>query len=211
MDKGNLQINVFSNSVANPVPNSKVSITDASGKVIETLETNQNGSTERIQLDAPPVEYTQKYSEKPYTTYNIQITADGFLPQLIEKIQIISSATAISKVTLETKATQEEIITVKPHTLWGTFPPKIPEAEEKPLPEPTGFMVLDTPVIPETIVVHGGLPDEPAPNYFVPFKDYIKNVASCEIYPTWPRQTLEANILAILSFTVNRVFTVITS
>jgi len=63
-------------------------------------------------------------------------------------------------------------------------------------------------VIPETIVVHDGLPyDTAAKNHWIPFKDYIKNVASCEIYPTWPRETIAANVLAILSFTLNRVFT----
>lgn len=46
-----------------------------------------------------------------------------------------------------------------------------------------------------------------APNYYIKYADYIKNVASCEIYATWPRQTIEANILAIMSFTLNRVFT----
>lgn len=63
-------------------------------------------------------------------------------------------------------------------------------------------------VIPETIIVHNGSPgDKTAKDYYVPFKDYIKNVASCEIYSTWPRSTIEANILAILSFTLNRVYT----
>ena len=63
------------------------------------------------------------------------------------------------------------------------------------------------PYIPETITVHLGRPDADAMNVEVPFADYIKNVAACEIYSTWPRATLEANILAIMSFTLNRVYT----
>lgn len=63
-------------------------------------------------------------------------------------------------------------------------------------------------VIPETVVVHDGLPnDTSAPNYYVPYRDYIKNVASSEIYATWPEQTIYANVLAIMSFTLNRVYT----
>ena len=63
------------------------------------------------------------------------------------------------------------------------------------------------PFIPETITVHLGAPDENAPNVTVPFTDYIKNVASGEIYPTWSESALRANILAIISYAVNRVYT----
>ena len=64
-----------------------------------------------------------------------------------------------------------------------------------------------TPVIPETITVHLGAPDQPAQNVTVPFPDYIKNVASSEIYPTWPESALRANILAQISFALNRIYT----
>ncbi len=63
------------------------------------------------------------------------------------------------------------------------------------------------PTIPETITVHLGRPDEAAENVTVPFTEYIKNVASSEIYPTWPENSLRANILAQVSFTLNRVYT----
>ena len=63
------------------------------------------------------------------------------------------------------------------------------------------------PTIPEYIVVHLGVPDEPARNVRVPFVDYIKNVASSEIYPTWPESAIRANILAQISFALNRVYT----
>ncbi|MDU7905161.1 MAG: spore cortex-lytic germination protein SleC, partial [Peptostreptococcaceae bacterium] len=85
---------------------------------------------------------------------------------------------------------------------------KIPESDLKPLPPPTGFVVLDNPVVPEFVVVHDGMPENKnAPNYWIYFKDYIKNVASSEIYSTWPTETIFANIIAIISFTLNRVFT----
>jgi len=63
-------------------------------------------------------------------------------------------------------------------------------------------------VVPQTIVVHDGVPtNASAANYYVPYRDYIKNVASSEIYATWPRSTIVANVLAIMSFTLNRVYT----
>lgn len=63
------------------------------------------------------------------------------------------------------------------------------------------------PVIPESITVHLGAPDSPAQNITVSFPDYIKNVASSEIYPTWPENALRANILAQISFALNRIYT----
>ena len=63
------------------------------------------------------------------------------------------------------------------------------------------------PIIPETIRVHLGAPDEWAPNVTVSFPDYIKNVASSEIFPTWPKEALKANILAQISVALNRVYT----
>ena len=67
--------------------------------------------------------------------------------------------------------------------------------------------MADLPFIPETITVHLGTPDSNAPNVTVPFPEYIKNVASSEIYPTWPISALRANILAQISFALNRVYT----
>jgi peptidoglycan hydrolase-like protein with peptidoglycan-binding domain len=68
--------------------------------------------------------------------------------------------------------------------------------------------VLPEPVVPEYLIVHQGRPDDPAaPNYRVPFKDYIKNTASCQIYSTWTESALRANIFCIISFALNRIFT----
>ncbi len=64
-----------------------------------------------------------------------------------------------------------------------------------------------TPVIPEYITVHLGAPDSNAPNVTVPYADYIKNVASSEIFPTWPENAIRANIYAQNSFALNRIYT----
>ena len=72
----------------------------------------------------------------------------------------------------------------------------------------SGEIVLSRVVIPEFVVVHDGSPrDSTARNYYVRYRDYIKNVASSEIYATWPDSTIRANVLAIMSFTLNRVYT----
>lgn len=68
-------------------------------------------------------------------------------------------------------------------------------------------MNADLPFIPRNITVHLGTPDSSAPNVTVPFPDYISNVASSEIYPTWPEEAIRANIYAEISFALNRVYT----
>ena len=99
------------------------------------------------------------------------------------------------------------IIVIPAHTLYGNYPPKIAESEVKPITS-SGEIVLDRVVVPEYVVVHDGTPrDSTAGDYYVKYKDYIKNVASSEIYATWPYETLVANILAIESFTMNRIYT----
>ena len=70
------------------------------------------------------------------------------------------------------------------------------------IPEETSISTEENPIVHD-----GSVGDKTAQNYYVRYKDYIKNVAACEIYSTWPRATLEANILAIMSFTLNRVYT----
>ena len=67
-------------------------------------------------------------------------------------------------------------------------------------------MAIRYPVVPNTITVHLGKPSESARNITIPFTDYISNVASSEIYPTWPVASLTANIYAIISFTMNRIY-----
>lgn len=68
-------------------------------------------------------------------------------------------------------------------------------------------MPLGTPIIPETIKVHLGNPESASATVTVPFVDYVANVASSEIYPTWPEEAIRANMLAQISFALNRVYT----
>ena len=134
--------------------------------------------------------------------------APGYEPKDISGIEILSDTASMQPVTLNppTSSLPSDIV-IPAHTLYGDYPSKIPEAEIKPVNE-SGEIVLSRVVVPETIVVHDGAPsDSTARNYYVSYTDYIKNVASSEIYATWPESTITANILAIMSFTLNRVYT----
>ena len=68
-------------------------------------------------------------------------------------------------------------------------------------------MATGLPIIPETITVHLGEPDQEAPNVTVPFLDYVLNVASSEIYPTWPEEAIRANMYAQIAYALNRIYT----
>ena len=208
---GGLKVGVYNTSIATPIENANITINSSTGEIINKITTDSSGQSSVIYLSAPPVNYSLSPDmPKPFTVYNIIVNAEGFIPAEINGIQIFADIIAIQNVTLMPIETNEseEIINIEDPTLWGDFPEKIPEESQKDLPEETGFVVLDTPVIPEYIVVHDGSPnDNSAPNYYIEFKDYIKNVASCEIYSTWPDAAIRANVLVIISFTLNRVFT----
>jgi peptidoglycan hydrolase-like protein with peptidoglycan-binding domain len=195
-----------------PIPNATVSISDPSNPdvVIEQMTTDESGLTPEIELSAPPIDYSLAPNEpQPYSLYDASVTAPNFISDFYSDIQILPSVSSEQPVSLipstPTGAT-EEVFAIDPHTLYGDFPPKIPEDEIKPSAE-TGAIVLPSVVIPEYVVVHDGPPTSPATNHYVRFRDYIKNVASSEIYATWPEATIYANVLAILSFTLNRVYT----
>lgn len=208
---GELQIRIISNVGYIPVDNATITIISPENTTNMTVTTNISGETGNLTLPAPNPRYTMEPSEtQPYTNYDLQVEAEGYEPFLITGVAVFADTLAIQVIRLiplETATTREDVVNLPPHTLFGNFPPKIPEDEIKPLPD-TGQIVLSRVVIPEFIIVHDGDPnDASAPNYWVRYKDYIKNVASCEIYSTWPEATIYANILAIMSFTLNRVYT----
>lgn len=205
-DTGSLRVDVTDQD-GRPIDGAtaEISITGEPESTLESIQTDSNGQTESVELPAPPFEYTENPGvTQPYSEYSIIVRAPGFAPVSINGIDIFSSRRSIQDVRL-TEASQ--VVTIGPHTLFGNYPPKIPEASIKPI-TPTGEIVLDRVVVPGTVVVHDGVPTDPtASNYYVSFPDYIKNVACSEIYPTWPEATITANVIAIVSFTLNRVYT----
>lgn len=214
IDTGRLQINITSMGNSRPIPDARVSIayTGDPESPIEELTTDSSGQTETIELDTPPLEYSVNPTVElqPYSEYTLTITAPDFEPVTISGTELLPDVTAVQNVTmrpLTPEDTQTEIFVIPAHTLYGEYPPKIPEAEIKPVSQ-TGEIVLSRVVVPEYIVVHDGSPrDSTAQNYYVKYKDYIKNVASSEIYATWNSNAIRANVLAIMSFTLNRVYT----
>lgn len=209
---GKLLVRVNSQANLRPIDNATVRITRTGDptNVIEEIHTNSVGRTETIELPAPPLDYSlEPESMQPYSEYTMVISAPGFEDMTVSGSQILPTVTAIQSAQLLPVVVgpdTSELFVIGPHTLYYEYPPKIAEDEIKDV---SNFnIVLDRVVVPEYVVVHDGPPsDNSAKNYYVLYRDYIKNVASSEIYATWPEATIQANVLAIMSFTLNRVYT----
>ncbi|OOO00088.1 MAG: peptidoglycan-binding protein [Epulopiscium sp. Nele67-Bin004] len=228
--KGSIIVEVTTNPVTGPIePISNVNITississDGTSTVVAELVTDSVGQTPVIELDAPPIALSEipETVEAPYSTYKVEAISDDYVPVVITGTQVFSDTTSIQPIILTPTSPEvsdpfamamradDEIedIVIGPPVLFGDYPPKIPEAETKDI-NASGFVVLDKVVVPQYIVVHDGSPNSSyAPTYTVPFRDYIKNVASSEIYPTWTTAAIKSNVIAIISFTLNRVYT----
>ncbi|MFQ9516022.1 MAG: peptidoglycan-binding protein [Eubacterium sp.] len=209
-DKGELQVNV-TDSQNSPIRGARVIIRQPgeSTQVIDTLDTDNSGQTPTVDLNTPPLAYSldENNEQMPYANYDVEIDAPGYETENIENVEILPDSMAIQNVRMrKVEGEETENINISPHTLYYEYPEKIPEDEIKEVNEP-GEIVLSRVVVPEYVVVHDGTPSSNATDYYVLYRDYIKNVASSEIYATWPTATIEANVLAIMSFTMNRVYT----
>ena len=202
-----------------PVPGARVTIrASGSDRILEEVTTDESGNSPLVELEAPDVAYSlePQTQVRPYSTYDITVESPEAETVRIVGVQIFAGQEAIQQILTLPRAEGfvslsggRPLIEIAPNTLWGDFPEKIPEDEVKPLPgfEEEGFVVLPNVVVPEFVIVHDGRPNEAAADYRVPYAEYIKNVASSEIYSTWPEATILANVLAIMSFTLNRVYT----
>ncbi len=211
-ERGKLQISVNSTVRNRPIAGARIAIsyTGDPGNTLEELVTDESGQTQQVELPTPPLEYSMEPSEyQPYAEYTLRITREGYEPVDITGTEVMSGTLALQPVSMEPETPEENFdrIVIPAHTLFGEYPEKIPEDEIKPVDE-SGEIVLSRVVVPEFVVVHDGTPDDTtAQNYYVRYRDYIKNVASSEIYSTWSENTIRANVLAIMSFTLNRVYT----
>ncbi|MDY2922172.1 MAG: peptidoglycan-binding protein [Eubacterium sp.] len=214
MDNGSLNVYVVDDNTGVPLSDATVRIAteDAENTTVVESPTDSLGRLSDVELPAPPLEYSMEPGgNKPYSEYSIFVSAPGYEEVEVNGAEIFSGETAIQQISLlpvsPSEPSSAELFVIPDHTLWGDYPPKIPESEIKTTSDGSEI-VLSRIVIPEYVVVHDGPPrDSRAKDYYVKYKDYIKNVASSEIYSTWPRATIEANVLAIQSFTLNRVYT----
>ncbi len=174
---------------------------EAEGFANGELRTDESGKTPVLDMKTPPLEYSMEpVEEQPYAEYTVQVEAEGFANGETSGTEVLPDVLAKQAIRIEPRKEAGpgySRVVIGPHTLFGEYPPKIEEAEIKPINE-SGEIVLSRVVIPEFVVVHDGpVGDNSARNFYVRYRDYIKNVASSEIYATWPDDTIRANVLAI--------------
>ncbi len=203
MNEGYLKVYVYADSISQPIKDASIKVLNTN----ETFLTDESGQTINIPLESTNIENSLKPNQQdPYKLYDIEVSKLGMTTVIIRNIEIFPTITAKQEVIMNANDDlSEEVVetSIPPIALSGDYSPKYDNKSNT-----TSSIVLNEVIIPEYIIVHDGTPDSSkSPNYTVRFSDYIKNVASSEIYPTWPKETLIANIIAIMSFTLNRIYT----
>ena len=205
MPQGSLYFTVRTADSAFPVTNATVTLFSPDGTVLgEDRITDESGISREFFIDAPERSLSLRPEEaQPYSTVDARIEADGFYTFFVRGIQIFAGEQSVLPSEMIPRGQSEDEVLeyeIGPHALRTTPENRIqgPTGEER---------VLGEVFIPERVTVHLGTPTSSAANVTVPFVDYVKNVASSEIYPTWPEESLRANIHCQVSFILNRIFT----
>ena len=161
-DSGTLKISILSSVGMIPIENALISISYTGEPEVTLMEvtTDSSGQTQILSLDAPDVELSLQADNliQPYSEYNISVTAEGYEPAYVTGVEILATRLALQNIMMTPLAVTNELsesIIIPAHTLYGNYPPKIPEAEIKPIDE-TGEIVLSRVVVPEYIIVHDG-------------------------------------------------------
>jgi hypothetical protein len=207
MGTGYLRVQVAADEGVLPIANAEVTITQREGATLFRTRTNEDGRTADFALPAPCFQNTLvPYAEGPTRSLcDVNVRAAGFVTQHIRGVEILDTQTTILPVHMEPLVDEphpvrNEVVEIPPN---GQSCPSL-----CPILAASPARSRNEVTIPDFIVVHLGRPENTAArNVRVSFVDYIKNVTSSEIYATWPRQSLIANIHAIVSFALNRVYT----
>ncbi|MCU4775009.1 peptidoglycan-binding protein [Bacillus cereus] len=222
---GKIFAQIYEKDTESPIKGVKVSIYKMTeeGRILSshrdeviTMYTNEFGETETVALPTPPIENSlDPLGSKPYSEYAISIEAAGYAPVVLRGTQIFPDVTAVQKMELIPVNRTEgrdyvEVIDIPEHTLIGQYPQQESQQElqqelAKNL-ETRQDRDIDV-IMPEFIIVHDGHPNTKAPRYKVRFKEYLKNVLSSEVAPTWKKDALLANALCVISYSLNRIYT----
>ncbi len=173
--------------------------------------TDVNGYSDSVELEAPDksLSLDRVNDIQPYSCYNIKATAEGYEEINIKEVQIFDGVTSLIPINFYSitdginYSSSLTNIVIPPHSLYDNSG----GSAKEPLSLNMVPRVLNEAIIPRNIVVHLGSPNQTASNVSVSFINYLKSVASSEIYPTWPTECLYANIYAQISVALNRVYT----
>lgn len=204
---GYLMIQARTAHDALPLSGVQIRVTDGQGNTIYELTTDESGETERVELETldRSLSLDPDYAGTPFLSYDVLALADGFHSVHIAGIPILEGETAIQQIDfIPMQGNQRTPIVTEVEVGAPAASMTGGRYQEGPVTE---SRVLRQVVIPNPITVHLGSPGSSATNVQVSFPDYVKNVASSEVYPTWPDAALRANVYAIITFALNRVYT----
>ena len=204
---GTLRIQTFAARQSAPMEGVTVTV-QGDGFTLHRI-TDVTGSAADIPVEAPActLSLDEDNTIRPYAVVSLTAAKSGYRTVRIEGIQIFAGQITLAQpamipVTEEGKDIPDAPIVIPPHPLFAGSGGSGAQPVENCVPR-----VLDKVIIPKNITVHLGKPAAAARNVTVSFRDYIANVASSEVYPTWPEQALRANIHCQISLALNRIYT----
>ena len=218
MPNGTLQVYAAIAGQAAPLAGVRLRLLDEAGLLLAQLVTDELGAAPEITLEAPEKRYSLEEDNttvRPYTVYNIEAAKEGWQPITLRGVQIFEGQQTVARLdflptgpddgTAAQGDDEDNIIFIPDSPLFigggGSGPAPAGNCPR------TGARILQEVIIPKKITVHLGKPSANVRNVSVSFQSYIANVASSEVYPTWPEQALRANILAQISLALNRIWT----
>ncbi len=212
MGKGFIKVQLFSAKNVMPVSGGNIFIIESAAIEFEDgkiLTTDECGISKVVTVNTPDRSVGENPASKdvPYSSYDIYIRAKGYRDVAIEGIHIFPDIISIQNV--EMIPTKKERVFMEEAEFTFIPPHKLLELTQRNRIEgiKIGLGGCVPLVIPEYVTVHLGAPNSYAENVTLDFLDYIKNVASSEIYPTWPVEAIRANVYAEISFVLNRIQT----
>ena len=209
MASGTLRIQSYAARFSAPIPDADILVTGDG--FTANVTTGEDGNAPDFTIPTPDCIYSLDENNdtvRPYALVDITASKAGYRTVRIENVQIFPGQITLAQPELvpsggEVQPIADEPIVIPPHALWaGTGGSGPAPDEDIPIPS-----VLDRVIVPLKITVHLGKPAASAQNVTVGFQEYIANVASSEVYPTWPEQALRANIHAQISLALNRIYT----
>ncbi len=206
MATGILRIQAFAARQSSPVEG--VAITLTGDGFTAHLVTDAEGNAGDYTISTPDCSLSldEDNTTRPYAVCSLTAAKSGYRTVRIQGVQIFPGQVTLAQpemipATEEGRDISNAPIVIPPHSLFSG------EGGSGPEPTENCARVLDRVIIPKNITVHLGKPAASAQNVTVSFRNYIANVASSEIYPTWPEQALRANIHCQISLALNRIYT----
>ncbi len=205
MSSGILRVQSFTSRLAAPL--GFVDVTVTGQNFSKSFTTDANGNAPDLSIEAPDKSYSldEQSTTRPFALCSLQASKPGWLGLELTDIQIFDGQTTLAQLEMLPGSSENALEPTAPRSpLFEGSGGSGPAPDSSDCVEPA---ILRQVVIPENITVHLGRPAASAQNVTVSFRHYIANVASSEVYPTWPEDALRANIHAQISLALNRIYT----